>query len=121
MTIAHEKLIDAWPWLRQLVDENREMIALQNQIQDDAQAWAEKKDAGFLYRGGRLIQVEEQLKAAKPDLNELSQAFIQASLDQRQKEIEEKKRKRRELAQERKRRASMRRALLKAAVARWPF
>ncbi len=32
VTIAHEKLIDAWPWLRQLVDENREMIALQNQI-----------------------------------------------------------------------------------------
>ena len=26
VTIAHEALIDAWPWLRQLVDENRESI-----------------------------------------------------------------------------------------------
>ena len=32
VTIAHEKLIDAWPWLRQLVDENREAIALQNGV-----------------------------------------------------------------------------------------
>ncbi|MCP4429050.1 MAG: hypothetical protein GY803_31580, partial [Chloroflexi bacterium] len=70
VTLAHEKLIDAWPWLRQLVDENREMISLQNQINDDAQAWAKEKDASFLYRGGQLIQVEEQLEAAKPDLNE---------------------------------------------------
>ena len=90
VTLAHEKLIDAWPWLRQLVDENREMIILQNQINDDARAWAKEKDTGFLYRGGRLIQVEEQLEASTPDLNELSQTFIQASLDQRQKEIEEK-------------------------------
>ena len=85
VTIAHEKLIDAWPWLRQLVDENRDMIALQNQINTYAQAWEKEKDAGFLYRGGRLIQVEEQLEASNPDLNALSQAFIQASLDQRQK------------------------------------
>jgi len=90
VTIAHEKLIDAWPWLRQLVDENRDMIVLQNQINDDAKSWNEEKDTGFLYSGGRLVQVEDQLKASNPDLNELSQAFIQVSLDQRQKEIEEK-------------------------------
>jgi len=80
VTLAHEKLIDAWPWLRQLVDENREIIALQNQIQNDAKSWDEKKDVGFLYHGGRLIQVEEKLTALAPTLNELSQMFIQTSL-----------------------------------------
>jgi hypothetical protein len=46
VTIAHEKLIDAWPWLRRLIDENRELIALQNQINRDAREWeAGGKDA----------------------------------------------------------------------------
>jgi len=89
VTIAHEKLIDAWPWLRQLVDENREIIALQNQIHRDGRAWKEKRDAGYLYRGGRLIQVEEKLDALSPSLDALSQEFIQVSMDQRQQEIEE--------------------------------
>ncbi len=95
VTLAHEKLIDAWPWLRQLVDENREMIALQNQINDDAAAWARSKDAGYLYRGGRLIQVEERLETLSPVLTALSQTFIQASLDRRRQEIEEKEAQRR--------------------------
>jgi len=90
VTIAHEKLIDAWPWLRQLVDENRQAIALQNQIANDAQAWAKDKDAGYLYRGGRLAQVEEKLTELAPNLNDLSQQFVQASLTERQREIEEK-------------------------------
>lgn len=91
ITLAHEKLLDAWPWLRQLVNENREMIILQNQVNDDAAAWAKEKDTGYLYRGGRLIQVEERLEALTPSLDTLSQKFIQASRDERQKEIEAKK------------------------------
>jgi WD40 repeat protein len=102
VTIAHEKLIDAWPWLRQLVDENREAIALQNQIASDAQAWAQDKDAGYLYRGGRLAQVEERLAELEPGLSKLSQQFIQSSIDQRQREIDEKEsRERHKLEQER--------------------
>ena len=131
VTLAHEKLIDAWPWLRQLVDENREMIALQNQINDDAAAWDKSKDAGYLYRGGRLIQVEERLEALSPVLTALSQAFIQASLEQRRKEKEaEEAQRRRELEQalalaeeqrqraeaEQKRSALFRRALIGGGV-----
>src|SRR6185503_580422 len=36
VTISHEKLIDAWPWLKKLVNENRDVIALQNEIAEDA-------------------------------------------------------------------------------------
>jgi WD40 repeat protein len=102
VTIAHEKLIDAWPWLRRLVDENRDLIALQNQINQDAQEWKKQEDTGYLYRGGRLLQVEEQIDVLRPGLNTLSQQFIQASLDQRRQEIAaEEARRQRELEQER--------------------
>ena len=81
VTIAHERLIDAWPWLRQLVDENRDAIALQNQIAHDAQAWAEKHDAGYLYRGGRLAQVQDKLQELEANLDEVSHQFIAASIE----------------------------------------
>ncbi len=41
VTISHEKLIDAWPWLKKLVNENRDVIALQNEIASDAKEWEE--------------------------------------------------------------------------------
>ena len=69
VTIAHEKMIDAWPWLRTLVDENRDLIALQNQISNDAKAWAEVKDKGYLYRGAPLAQMKARLVDLKPGLN----------------------------------------------------
>ena len=43
VTISHEKLIDAWPWLKKLVNENRDAIALQNEIASDAKEWEEHK------------------------------------------------------------------------------
>ncbi|MDX1413677.1 MAG: WD40 repeat domain-containing protein [Candidatus Promineifilaceae bacterium] len=89
VTIAHEKLIEAWPWLQKLVEENREVIALERQIRADAVEWSAARDAGYLYREGRLVQVEERLEALKPNLDALSLEFIRASLDQRKREIEE--------------------------------
>jgi cytidylate kinase len=79
VTIAHEKLIDAWPWLRRLVDDNRETIALQNQIAADAQAWAQEKDAGYLYRGGRLVQAVEWCDNGRVTLDPLSTKFLAES------------------------------------------
>ncbi|MCI0608410.1 MAG: hypothetical protein L0Z71_05035, partial [Anaerolineae bacterium] len=66
VTISHEKLIDAWPWLKKLVNENRDVIALQNEIASDAKEWSEhKRDASYLYSGVRLINANEQLKSNK--------------------------------------------------------
>ena len=84
VTIAHEKLIEAWPWLRQLVNDNREIIALQNQIHSDAQSWAENEDPSYLYTGGRLAQVEERLEAIQPNLDVLSDRFIAAAIAARE-------------------------------------
>ncbi|MCO5189632.1 MAG: hypothetical protein M9918_15730 [Anaerolineae bacterium] len=84
VTIAHEKLIEAWPWLHALVDENRDLIALQNQLSRDAATWAEDNDSGFLYQGGRLLQIEEKLGLLQPNLDELSTRFVEASLAERE-------------------------------------
>jgi WD40 repeat protein/energy-coupling factor transporter ATP-binding protein EcfA2 len=81
VTLAHERLIDAWPWLRKLVDENRDAIALQNQIAEDAREWEQHgRDASYLYAGARLATAREKLAARKLTLSELAQSFIDAGI-----------------------------------------
>jgi len=85
VTIAHERLIDAWPWLRRLVNENRDAIALQNQIAEDAGEWEKnQRDASYLYVGARLANAREQLTAKKIVLNGLAQAFVAAGVEAEQ-------------------------------------
>lgn len=75
--LAHERLIDAWAWLRRLVDENREAISLQNQIAEDAQEWEQHgRDASYLYAGARLATAQEQVGEKKIALSELPQEFV---------------------------------------------
>ena len=79
VTISHETLIDAWPWLKKLVNENRDVIALQNEIINDAKEWEEhRRDASYLYSGARLANAREQLEAHKILLSEAARAFIEA-------------------------------------------
>ncbi|MBK8784597.1 MAG: WD40 repeat domain-containing protein [Anaerolineales bacterium] len=86
VTISHEKLIDAWPWLKKLVNENRDVIALQNEITSDAKEWGERKrDASYLYVGARLANVDEQLKANKLALSGLIFEYIRASQAQQRR------------------------------------
>lgn len=96
VTLAHERLIDAWSWLRRLVDENREAIALQNQIVQDAQEWQEhQRDASYLYTGARLATAREQLAQKKIALSAMAQEFVDAGANAREmarrKEEEAKK------------------------------
>jgi WD40 repeat protein/energy-coupling factor transporter ATP-binding protein EcfA2 len=86
VTIAHEKLIEAWLWLRKLINENREAIALQNQIAEDAQEWDEhQRDGSYLYSGARLATARERLKAKKIVLSDLAEDYVQAGRRQQQR------------------------------------
>jgi WD40 repeat protein/energy-coupling factor transporter ATP-binding protein EcfA2 len=86
ITISHEKLIDAWPWLKSLVNENREVIALQHQIINDAREWQDhERNASYLYTGARLENAREQLEAKKLVLSDLPRDFVQAARTQQRR------------------------------------
>lgn len=79
VTISHEKLIEAWPWLKKLVNENRDVIALQNEIAADAIEWeGRKRDASYLYSGARLVNANEQLKSNRLVLSGTALEYIRA-------------------------------------------
>jgi WD40 repeat protein len=94
VTLAHERLISDWPWLKKLVEENRETIALQNQIAQDAQEWKQTgRDVSYLYTGARLATAREQVEARKLVLNELAHAFVQTGIkteeEQQQRKLQQ--------------------------------
>jgi hypothetical protein len=80
VTLAHEKLIEAWPWLKQLVNNNREFIQLQNQIIEDAIEWEKHgKDKSYLYAGARLITIQKKMHSFQIN-NEKAKIFLRAGL-----------------------------------------
>ena len=92
VTISHEKLIDAWPWLKQLVEENRDVIALQNEIANDAKEWdVHQREVSYLYRGARLATVREHLDAKKLILSGMAREFIEIGVTANINELEEAK------------------------------
>jgi WD40 repeat protein/energy-coupling factor transporter ATP-binding protein EcfA2 len=85
VTLAHETLIEAWPWLKRLVNEGRAAIALQNEISEDAAEWDKhRRDTSYLYVGARLQTAQEQLAANKIKLNALAQEFVDAGIGEQQ-------------------------------------
>jgi WD40 repeat protein len=86
VTISHEKLIDAWPWLKKLVNENRDVIALQNEITADAKEWDDHhRDVSYLYTGARLINAREQLEVKNLVLSGLAHEFVRAGRTRQQR------------------------------------
>ena len=98
VTISHEKLIDAWPWLRRLVDENRDVISAQNEIAKDAKEWDDHgRDPSYLYSGARLGVAQEQLAANKVVLSGLSKEFLEEGIALREAERKTKEAMRRRI------------------------
>ena len=92
VTISHEKLIDAWPWLKKLVDENRDAIALQNQVANDAKEWdLHQRDVSYLYRGARLANLREQIETKRLILSGTAREFIEIAVAANISELEEAK------------------------------
>jgi len=81
--ISHEKLIDAWPWLKKLINENREVIALQNEIANDAKEWNDnRRDKSYLYTGSRLVKARKHIATKNILLTGMAQEFIKAGKSQ---------------------------------------
>jgi WD40 repeat protein len=82
--IPHERLLDCWPWLRRLVDENRQVISLQNDVNEDAQAWESSGfDPSYLYSGARLSAAQEKVQTKKLRLSQMADRFITAGIKAR--------------------------------------
>jgi WD40 repeat protein len=83
--LAHERLLESWPWLRRLVDENREEIVLVNQVNEDAQTWQKSsRDASYLYSGARLALTEESAQTGRLLLSGLAAEFVQTGVAARE-------------------------------------
>lgn len=78
VTISHEKLIEAWPWLIELVNKNREAMALKREIEKDAANWDKKLYGIIPYTGPKLKFIQEKIKEQKIDLKGLPLDFIKA-------------------------------------------
>ncbi len=80
--VAHEALIRQWPTLQSWLNEDRDGLRLHRQLTEAAQIWANnEQDQSYLYRGGRLKQVQEWQAASTSELNEQEQAFLRASIN----------------------------------------
>ncbi|MET9250445.1 hypothetical protein [Nonomuraea sp. NPDC003709] len=80
--ISHERLLQAWPLLQDLVKENREWLILRDELAADAKAWTVDRDPSLLYRGGRLDAVRERVAKAidHHQLESSSEQFFEASV-----------------------------------------
>ncbi|MFH8612217.1 NACHT and WD repeat domain-containing protein [Streptomyces sp. NPDC018029] len=78
--LTHEALLEAWPRLRQWIDEDRTKLLLRQRLSDAATAWdRERRDPGALYRGTRLDAAEDSFAAPDSGLTTLERDFLTAS------------------------------------------
>ncbi|MCC6612332.1 MAG: protein kinase [Anaerolineae bacterium] len=86
--IAHEALIQHWSRLRNWIDANRALLRLRQQLHASAAEWeAGGRDPGYLARGGRLASFESVGGAEAFSLDERERGFLEASLEERQREV----------------------------------
>ena len=78
--VSHEALIRAWPTFGAWIDEAREDLQLQLQLDEAAKEWSASGDSSdFLWSGLRLARAEEWLGRAQPRLTARDQRFLDAS------------------------------------------
>jgi WD40 repeat protein/uncharacterized caspase-like protein len=95
--VAHEILIRHWSTLRWWLDESRNRLRVQRQIEQATQQWTQHdRQTDFLLRGVRLAEAEDLYVNYTNELSQDIQQFIQAGLKERDREqIEAKRRLRR--------------------------
>lgn len=91
--IIHDSLIREWARLQRWLKKDRRFLVWKRELEKNACAWNDSaskescfRDEGRLIRGIMLIEAETWLKERKNELTITECEFIQASLDQRDKE-----------------------------------
>ncbi|TAH50753.1 MAG: hypothetical protein EYC68_13030 [Chloroflexota bacterium] len=89
--VAHEALIREWDRLREWLNENRDGLKLHRQLTEATREWELlERDPGALYRGARLAQANEFVEANPNALNEGERAFLDASVENEEREERER-------------------------------
>ncbi|MBK8905449.1 MAG: WD40 repeat domain-containing protein [Anaerolineaceae bacterium] len=87
MEVTHEALIREWPRLREWLNNGREGLMIRRRLTNAAGEWQEKgKENSLVYQGLRLAEAEQWAIYNPNQLNEQEQAFLQASIAERERQ-----------------------------------
>ncbi|ONI76061.1 hypothetical protein ALI144C_35765 [Actinosynnema sp. ALI-1.44] len=96
--LAHEALIRAWPRLRQWLAADREGLRTHRHLTEAAHEWSVlDQDPGALYRGARLVVAKEWANKNTTALSPVERGFLDASIDQAERETAMGRRRARQL------------------------
>jgi formylglycine-generating enzyme required for sulfatase activity len=85
--VAHEALIREWGTLRKWLNEDRDSLRLHRHLTESAQEWQRRgKEAGELYRGARLKQLQDWMKEHGDGLSPLEGEFLKLSQNVKKQE-----------------------------------
>ncbi|MFN0089729.1 MAG: AAA family ATPase [Acidimicrobiales bacterium] len=85
--VAHEALLREWPRLREWLAEDRDGLRVVRHLTAASAAWeASGRDAGELYRGGRLESAQVWAAEHPSGLNQAETAFLSASTERQRAE-----------------------------------
>jgi WD40 repeat protein len=79
LEVVHEALIRHWPMLRRLVEECGTDLAIRDQWAGAAEEWARSRDAGLLYRAGRLDRARDLATRHGDWISKAMHSFLEAS------------------------------------------
>jgi WD40 repeat protein len=89
--VSHEALIRGWSRLRRWLDEDRAFGLWREKLAAARSTWRDTEgDEGALLRGAPLSEAEGWLAERADDLNQAEKAFVEESLDLRQREEKER-------------------------------
>jgi WD40 repeat protein/DNA-binding SARP family transcriptional activator len=78
---AHEALLREWPRLRAWIEEDREGLRIEHQLELAAGEWRRVgRDEGALYRGARLAEARELSERGQVELTDADREFLAASV-----------------------------------------
>ena len=84
---AHEALLREWPRLRAWIEEDREGLRIERQLELAVREWRRVgRDDGALYRGARLAEARELWEGDQIELTDPEREFLAASLDRRRRD-----------------------------------
>ncbi len=88
--ISHEALIRGWSRLRAWIEDSREALMIQHRLTEASREWEARRQSAdaedYLYRGARLAELEEWAEQHGKGMNESERAFVDASVELRNRE-----------------------------------